>query len=359
MSNSQPHSKPGSSVDENRPDREAARPSSFMAVPGWVVSGMLHAGLIVFLVTAGLPSCGDQQIGTGAEQGAFREVGIYVKQPSDSQTPKEDPQPDVKPPQETNAAAPSAKAAPSTKESDATATDLINLPDVKPRQVIGENRSAPTPGGLPDSPEAVVQPNTAIRVPQSPGKGPGTISFMGHSSKGERVVYVIDTSGSMSGFGAITYAQSKLKESINGLSQKQQFQIIAFAINPTHLTLGQDTQQSRRMYRATGPNLLKATAFINSFRADDGTQVDPALRRAFDFHPDVIFFLSDAKIEEGYARSLDHVSRNLNANRNTKIHCIQFGDGTNLKTRKGNFLRMLAQENGGTYSYFNVTKLAH
>ncbi len=348
-------STPKPSLEESRPEHEAARPASFNAVPGWMISGMLHAGVIVFLITSGLPSCGDGQIGTGSDSGEFREVGIYVKQPSETQTPPketDDAQPEE--PQSAQAGAAAAKTSPAAE---APAAELIDLPDIAPHAVIGQSRSTPAPGGLPLPSKALVTPNGSVRSPPpAPGQGPGNVSFMGHTTEAQTVVYVIDTSSSMGTNNALEFAQAKLKQSINGLGQKQQFQIISYTDAPVVMRLRNDRSEPPPLYRAIGPNLTLATQYINGFRADSGTNHQPALLAAFQYKPDVIFFLTDA--EEGLSpKQLSKIKTEWNKQGKTHVHCVQFGTGPDLKLPSTVFLRTLASQNGGSYTYINIEKL--
>ena len=314
---------------------------------------MLHAGMIVFLITSGIPSCGDGQIGSGADSGEFREVGIYVKQPTQSLTePRESQEEDSEQPESPNAAN---AAAPTANVADALASEMIDVPALPQRAVIGESRGTPSTGGVPAPSEALVTPN-AIRAPESAGQGPGTVSFMGKTTEATTIVYVIDTSSSMNAHDAIEYARLKLKQSINGLGQKQKFQIIAYNLVPSVMKLRNDRSKTPPLYQATGPNLTLATQYINTLTATSGTKHLPALREAFRYKPDVMFFLTDA--EDGLTpRELDQIKREWNNTGKTHIHCIQFAEGPDLGTPASVFLKKLAGDNRGSYTYINTTKL--
>lgn len=320
-----------------------------------MVSGILHAGVIVFLITSGLPSCGDGQYGTGADQGDFREVGIYVKQPSESLQKTENETENIEKPTENIQTTSNVAEAQPTETADQIANSMINLPSIDAPSVIGVGGGAPTDIGVPSAPEAMVTPN-AVKAPQSPGEGPGNVSFLGHNTSAESVVYVIDTSGSMVNNDALGFAKTKLMASINGLSPKQQFQIISYNEATTVMRLRNTKPGSFTLYRAVGPNQVLATRHINSLSAGGGTKHMPAIRAAFQFKPDVIFLLSDAQTDLG-PKDLSEIRHQLNKGGATRIHCIRFGEGANLKSREGNFLRDLATQNNGSYSYLDVQKL--
>ena len=82
-----------------------------------------------------------------------------------------------------------------------------------------------------------------------------------------------------------------------------------------------------------------------------------ALELAMKFNADVIFFLTDAD-EPGLTLGEMETIRRAN-NGAARIHCIEFGEGPDLK-RPGdprNFLQKLASESGGTYKYIDVKHL--
>ncbi len=321
-----------------------------------MVSGILHAGLLVMLMTSGLPSCGDGQMGTGEGHGEFVEVGIYVKQPADSPIqPEESKNEEVQQPESTN---PNPTTAPATQTADSTASQLIELPDVSPRAVIGQSRGTPAPSGVPEAPDALVTSN-AVRAPasQSLGNGPGVVSFMGQSTEAQSVVFVIDTSSSMRTNDAIDYAKAKLMQSINGLNQKQQFQIVSYTLVPTIMRLRNDRAETAPLYRATGTNLTLARQYINGLGASGGTKHRPALQEAFRFKPDVIFFLTDADEDRLSPREMSEIKTLWNKESKTHIHCFKFGIGPDLQPPEANFLRTLARENHGSYSYLDIAQL--
>ena len=78
----------------------------------------------------------------------------------------------------------------------------------------------------------------------------------------------------------------------------------------------------------------------------------PALRKAISYHPDHIFFLTDADQPQLSAADLAEIKQ-LNRGR-TSIHAIEFGRDGDLGI--DNFLRRLARQNDGTYRYRDVTK---
>jgi Mg-chelatase subunit ChlD len=181
---------------------------------------------------------------------------------------------------------------------------------------------------------------------------------MGQSAQAQSVVFVIDTSSSMLTNDAINYAKAKLLQSINGLEQKQQFQIVAYAIVPTAMRLRADRAESAPLYRATGANLTLARQWINTLVASGGTKHRPALQEAFRHKPDVIFFLTDADSDTLSPREISEIKTVWNKQAKTQIHCIKFGIGPDLQPVESNFLRTLAADSRGSYSYLDIDQLA-
>ena len=361
MSTSAPRpSRAESSEQDLSRNAEATRPGSFAAIPGWMISGALHAAVIVFLITSGLPSCGEERggIGSGADSGEFRDVGIYIKQPDDSpESPEESPDesPETEQPNEN-----ASKVTQETKQAtdvETIASDLLSVPEVKAPAVIGQSRTGASSTGVPNIAEsAIVTPN-AVRSPKSNSPGPGKVSFMGKTAVAQKVVFVIDTSSSMDNHEAMRYAKAKLKQSINGLTQAQRFQIISYTLTANVMRLPNDTAKTPTLYPAIGPNLRLATYHINGMTAKGGTNHEPALKAALGYKPDVVFFLTDADDDRLTESTLALVRKDWNKDKKAHLHCIKFGEGPDLNSRTGRLMKRLADENSGSYSYLDVSRL--
>jgi hypothetical protein len=187
-----------------------------------------------------------------------------------------------------------------------------------------------------------------------PGGAPTTTMVFGVTGSGSRFIYVFDRSDSMNGFGGspLRAAKSELKRSIESLSEAQQFQIIFYnddakpfvpAGSPLALLTGDKSMRRR------------ASAYVDSVRAFGGTEHYGALKMALRMGPDVIFFLTDARVPRLTANQLADVKR-LAERAGTSIHAIEFG--TESWTPEESFLRQLASENRGEYRYIPVTQLS-
>ncbi|MFQ5734557.1 MAG: hypothetical protein ACE5KM_21690, partial [Planctomycetaceae bacterium] len=180
--------------------------------------------------------------------------------------------------------------------------------------------------------------------------GEGRASFFNIDVKGKRIVYVLDRSGSMIHNDAIGLAKRHLIRSLNGLSARQQFQIIFYDETAYVLTI--ESFGKSQLIPATSRNLEKVKLKVAAIRPKGGTRHMLALRPALERKPDVIFFLTDAD-STLTARELDEI-RLLNKAK-TRIYCVEFGKGPDLSGSR-NFLKRLANQTHGGYKYVAVHK---
>ncbi|MBB3206583.1 hypothetical protein FHS27_002395 [Rhodopirellula rubra] len=184
------------------------------------------------------------------------------------------------------------------------------------------------------------------------GAGKMTTQVFGVSGTGSTFVYVFDRSESMRAGGSAPLRASKaeLIRSLDTLTERQQFQIIFY-------------NDSAEVFRSHGDRvglvlgeeatIERAKDFVRRTTAIGGTEHEAALRMALRMAPDVIFFLTDAKIQTMSERQLDDITRRAE-NAGTTIHAIQFGTGP---PTSGTFLERLVRRNGGGYRYVDVTTL--
>ncbi|MCR5163624.1 MAG: hypothetical protein K6C40_06365, partial [Thermoguttaceae bacterium] len=112
--------------------------------------------------------------------------------------------------------------------------------------------------------------------------------------------------------------------------------------------------ETNKMVFATKENLIGAERFLSSITAMGGTDHRTALTMALSRHPDVIFFLTDADENETTinAADLERIRKN---SMGTQINAIQFGNGPQPK--ESNWLKRLAEQNGGQFVYLDVNRL--
>jgi len=185
---------------------------------------------------------------------------------------------------------------------------------------------------------------------KAPSRGQARAGVFNTFGEGYKFVYVFDRSGSMGGSGrnALSLAQAELIASLESLGDIHQFQIIFYNENPTVFPLA---GQTNKLVFANAANKQRAVQFIRGIVADGGTHHESALNLALNMRPDVIFFLTDADRPELTPSQLQRIA---NRNRSgTVINAIEFGIGPSLGDE--NFLMRLAKQNGGSYSYVDVT----
>lgn len=180
-----------------------------------------------------------------------------------------------------------------------------------------------------------------------------TATLFGVSGTGSRFVYVFDRSDSMNGYGGTPLRQAKreLIRSLNTLSERQQFQIIFYNDKPTPFRLGGLPLQ---MIRAEPGYLNQAESYVRSIAAFGGTSHEDALKMAIRMGPDVIFFLTDARIPRLSSKQLREI-RTRAENAGTTIHAIEFGGVAAVPANS--FLRELAEMNRGEYRYVDVRRM--
>jgi uncharacterized protein YegL len=203
-------------------------------------------------------------------------------------------------------------------------------------------------------------------------------TFYGLKTEGQRILFVVDVSGSMEGkdegdltdrvvaqatqtggqavgdalggsvgsfIGAQTAAEAtklggakrELIPAIQGLPESTSFSIITF---------GNDTKEwYRGMVPATGSNRNLAVAFLKQLEANGGTPASQALTKAFESKDaSIIFFVSDGQPTDSSPDQILGQVTTLNASHHVKISTVGLGDDQDAK-----FLDQLAIQNGGQY----------
>ncbi|MDB4331601.1 hypothetical protein OAA27_00880 [bacterium] len=180
-----------------------------------------------------------------------------------------------------------------------------------------------------------------------------TTMLFGVSGSGTHFVYVFDRSDSMNGFSGrpLRAAKSELLKSLSSLTERQQFQIIFYNDQPKPFAL---PGMPLAMVRAEKSNLSLANNYVRSIAAYGGTEHESALKLALRMGPDVIFFLTDARIPRLSNNELNELQIRASTT-GTTIHCIEFG--ADASPPLDSFLTQLAAMNSGQYRYINVRSL--
>ncbi len=180
-----------------------------------------------------------------------------------------------------------------------------------------------------------------------------TTMLFGISGSGSSFVYVFDRSDSMNGFGGkpLRAAKAELIRSLKTLTDRQQFQIIFYNDQPKPFSLAGLPMQ---MVTGDESHVALAENYVRSILAFGATEHESALKMALRMGPDVIFFLTDARIPRLSPADLREIKNRADSVGAT-IHCIEFGPEPVASS--DSFLRELAAQNHGEYRYVDVRGL--
>jgi|GEM_PF-594528 len=185
-----------------------------------------------------------------------------------------------------------------------------------------------------------------------PGSGFGVASggpasgFFGQRGNAYKVVYVIDTSGSLGWI--FEPVQRALIESIDNLRPIQSFHVIFAGSRPLELP-------DRKLIPAIAANKEKAKAFIRQLVPELKCDPVAAMRRAFEVGPELVYFLTDGDFGPAGAELLARL-REWNADK--RVHITTIGFGVKLRTSQYGtqpvgepILRQIANEHGGNFRW--------
>ena len=202
---------------------------------------------------------------------------------------------------------------------------------------------------------------------------PDTTSFFGLAGEGNKFVYVLDRSDSMNvvisrhseqtQLGSIIplyAAKIELKRSLSTLSESSRFQIVFYNTQTRHFRPG---KTYHKLYPATKEYKQAAYNFIDYTRGLGGTDHKIALEAAVDFDPDVMFLLTDGREENDLP--FDVVNRVINYcdDHHIVLNVVHFSS----KPRPECTLIDMAEGTGGkhifidlaTYQLFDVPGVAN
>lgn len=181
-----------------------------------------------------------------------------------------------------------------------------------------------------------------------------TTTVFGVSGSGSRFVYVFDRSDSMNGYEGrpLRAAKSELLRSLESLTDRQRFQIVFYNDKPTPFRIAGMPIQ---MVAGEDPMVARAQRYVESITAFGGTEHAAAIKLALRMSPDVIFFLTDARIPRLSAAELRDIQNRADRG-GTAIHAIEFG--AQPVAPADSFLRDLAAMNRGQYQYLDVRRLS-
>jgi len=201
-------------------------------------------------------------------------------------------------------------------------------------------------GGVGDAGRAALGPSGR----KGPLGGRATVRVFGTEGTGYKFVYVFDRSSSMGGSGrnALAAAKNELIKSLESLDTNHQFQIIFYNETPRQFN---PSGRPGKLAFGNERNKRLATRFVGSIVADGATRHEEALKLAIRLGPDVIFFLTDADEPKLSPRQLAELH---DWSGGITINAIEFGLGP--ASLGDNFLKRLARQNGGQYSYIDISR---
>jgi hypothetical protein len=167
-------------------------------------------------------------------------------------------------------------------------------------------------------------------------------SYYGLPLSGAKIIFVIDTSGSMNG-ARIVAAKRELVKAVEELPEQVQFNVIAFN--------SRAYPWQGKLIPATQENKQNAMYFIAAQVLGNGTASYDALEAALQFEGEAIYFLTDGAPFGGRITNPTMIVRNISeANRSRRMTSNSIGIGVGAQGNPfDSFLANLAQQNFGQY----------
>ncbi|MFO1064783.1 MAG: hypothetical protein U0892_13040 [Pirellulales bacterium] len=167
-------------------------------------------------------------------------------------------------------------------------------------------------------------------------------AFFGAYAEGERFVFILDSSRSMTGIRWM-YACDELLASIEGLQSHQQFCVICFDVGPKcmfNLPLAR-----AKFYKNDEATVKRLKYWLRTLQLGPATQPASSLVKALDMKPDAVFLLSDGELQDDTIPRLRQINGFSSERKQIPIHSIHL---MSLQGRAT--LQMIALENAGTFT---------
>lgn len=179
-----------------------------------------------------------------------------------------------------------------------------------------------------------------------PAEANATSTYYGVPLVSDRVVFVVDVSGSMSAKVGTDGARTRLDEAkqqlrrvLEGIPKHYRFNVIPFETGVEAIL--------PQMAPAVDKTRAEALTGVERLQPRGGTNVHGALQRAFqESEVDTIYLLSDGAPSAGLIQDPDALADEVarwNRARRIRIHCISIGTDSAM-------LKRLAKESGGNYA---------
>ena len=165
---------------------------------------------------------------------------------------------------------------------------------------------------------------------------------LSEQSTGMDYVFVLDISGSMNNGRKLGISNDSLNSFISELGEKDRFEVMSFnvAVNPLF----------NQLQAANLDNRSRAQSFLNKQRAKGGTDLRPAMNKAYSYNDDDrplnVIVLSDGMTEQGSTRELLEIVRARPAG--SRVFCIGVGNDVNR-----GLLEDVAERSGGLAAFLS------
>ena len=158
------------------------------------------------------------------------------------------------------------------------------------------------------------------------------------------IVFVLDTSGSMSEAGKMEKARAALAFGVKSLREGDRFNVINFA--------GEEHLMERGLIAADAKGKLRAESFINKLQPTGGTNINDSLLaslRQFDNNdrPKMLVFMTDGLPTVGETKA-ERIAANVAKAKNVDVRIFPFGFGYDVNTA---LLDKIGTDNGGISDY--------
>lgn len=158
------------------------------------------------------------------------------------------------------------------------------------------------------------------------------------------IVFVLDTSGSMSDQGKMDKARAALLFGIRTLRDGDRFNVVNFS--------GEEHLMERSLIKADSVGRKRGEEFVNGLRASGGTNINDSLiaslkQFAKNDRPKMLVFMTDGLPTVGESNA-DKIIANLRAVMKEDVRIFPFGFGYDVNTA---LLDKLGSENGGVSDY--------
>ncbi len=177
------------------------------------------------------------------------------------------------------------------------------------------------------------------------GGGGRGASFFGTYAEGNRFIYVLDSSRSMTGDRWV-YACNQLIDSLKALKEGQEFFVICFDFETNFLF--NLTPSQLTYFSADDSTITRVRRWLRARKLGSDTRPANALRVALEFNPDAIFLLSDGELQDNTLGMLRRINGPYSVSRQIPIHSIH------LFSPVGRYsLERIAMENQGTFTHID------